>query len=146
MNVKRGVATLACLVATATYAPVPGAQTVERFKDRLSRLSVDRATTSAVSGQGAVSAMLDGHELTITVTFEGMNSSATVAHLHNAPRARPGPVAFTIEAPPITIGKISNTITLTDPQREELRGGRYYLQIHTEGNPGGELRGWLLPQ
>ena len=146
MNVERGVSTLACLVATATYAAVPGAQTVERFKDRLSRLPVDRATTSAVSGQGEVSAMLDGHELTITATFEGMSSSATVAHLHNAPRARPGPVAFTIEVPPTTTGKISNTITLTDTQREELRGGRYYLQIHTEGNPGGELRGWLLPQ
>ena len=75
-----------------------------------------------------------------------MCSPATVAHIHQAPRARPGPVVFTLEVPPATGGEITETMTLTTAQLDELRNGHYYLQIHTEDNPGGELRGWLLPQ
>ena len=31
-------------------------------------------------------------------------------------------------------------------QREAkvLRDAAYYIRVHTEGNPGGELRGWIL--
>lgn len=140
------LAALACVAVVTLCAITSTAQTPEEFSDRLSRLPVDRVTASTISGQGKVDATLDGHTLTITATFEGVSSPATIAHLHHAPRARPGPVVFTIDTPTATSGEISDTITLTDPQREELRSGRYYLQIHTEGNPAGELRGWLLPQ
>ena len=143
---RRLLEALACVAVVTLCAVTSTAQTPEQFRDRLSRLPVDRVTASTISGQGEVEATLDGHTLTITATFEDVSSPATVAHLHHGPRARPGPVVFTIDAPPATNGEISDTITLTDPQREELRSGRYYLQIHTEGNPAGELRGWLLPQ
>ena len=138
-------ARLALLFVVPSVAVLTG-QTGERFEDRLSRMPVDRATTSSISGGGKVTATLDGHELTITATFEGMSSLATAAHLHRGPRARPGPVAFTIEVPGASSGQISQTNTLDDAQRDTLRNGLYYLQIHTANNPGGELRGWLLPQ
>lgn len=143
---RRNVAILVFLTVMAVHPAAPAAQTGERFEDRLSRLPVDRVTTSTISGQGKVGATLDGHELTLSATFEGVSSPATAAHIHRAPRARPGPPVFTLEAPTTTAGVIKDTITLTDAQRDELRNGRYYLQIHTADNPGGELRGWLLPQ
>ncbi|MCY4078065.1 MAG: CHRD domain-containing protein, partial [Acidobacteria bacterium] len=98
-------------------------------------------------GEGVVSAELRGRELTLTAEFRGMSSPVTAVHVHNAPRARPGGVAFPIEieGPSGTAGAIAATVTLDDAQAAELRAGRYYLQLHTEANPGGELRGWLLP-
>jgi len=123
-----------------------GAQSSERFKGRLSRLPVDRPTAPQLRGQGSVEATLNGDELVVTAKFEGLSSPATAAHIHRAPVARRGPVAFTVEVPAVATGELRDTITLTNAQLEQLREGLYYLQIHTEGNPGGELRGWLLLQ
>lgn len=146
MRLTATVAVLACLAAAVPRAG--GLQTAagERFGGRLSRMPVDLVTTHTVRGSGAVSAALDGGELTIVATFAGMSSPATAAHVHRAPRARPGPVAFGVDVPPADAGRIETTVTLTDEQVATLRRGHYYLQIHTEGNPGGELRGWLLPR
>lgn len=42
-------------------------------------------------------------------------------------------------------GAISNnTITLTSPQVTELFNGRYYVNVHTANNGGGEIRGFLV--
>ena len=123
-----------------------GAQSSERFKGRLSRLPVDRPTAPQLMGQGSVEATLNSDELVLTAKFEGLSSPATAAHIHRAPVARRGPVAFTVEVPAVATGELRDTITLTNAQLEQLREGLYYLQIHTERNPGGELRGWLLLQ
>ena len=138
-----GLAALAAL-AVSVAAQTPGA---ERFGGRLSRLPVDLRTTSTILGVGEVKAELRGRELTLSAEFRGLSSPVTAVHVHNAPRARRGAVAFPIDVgdPPGTAGELTATVMLTDAQAAELRGGRYYLQIHTEGNPGGELRGWLLP-
>ena len=137
---------LACLTAVTLHAGRPQPAAEERFGGRLSRMPVDLVTTHTVTGSGAVDATLDGSELTIVATFEGMSSPATAAHVHRAPRARPGPVAFGVDVPPADAGRIETTVALTDEQVATLRRGHYYLQIHTEGNAGGELRGWLLPR
>ena len=138
------VGLLACILAAAVGSGPVRAQTSEQFGGRLSRMPVDRATAPAISGGGDVRATLAGSELTIVATFAGMSSPATAAHVHHAPAARRGPVAFTLDVPATAGGRIEETVTLTNAQLAELRGGRYYLQIHTRDNPGGELRGWLL--
>ena len=149
---RRRGATLARMTAPALAATVMlaaaavGAQDAERFGERLSRMPVDLRTTSTISGAGAVTAELAGNELTITVRFSGLSSGVTAAHVHNAPVARRGGVAFAVDVSGATgtAGEIIDTVTLADEQIAELRAERYYVQIHTENNPGGELRGWLL--
>ena len=140
---------LALTLAALNLAPAAaaaGAQDTERFGERLSRMPVDLRTTSTISGAGAVTAELAGNELTITIRFSGLSSGVTAAHVHNAPVARRGGVAFAVDVGGATgtAGQITDTVTLTDEQLAELRAERYYVQIHTENNPGGELRGWLL--
>ena len=134
------------VLAAVSFAAGVGAQETEHYGDRLSRMPVDLRTTAAISGAGAVSAELLGNELTITVRFSGLSSGVTAAHVHNAPVARRGGVAFPVEVGNGLgdAGEIVDTVTLDDDQIAELRGERYYVQIHTENNPGGELRGWLL--
>ena len=109
-------------------------------------MPVDLRTTSTISGAGSVTAELIGNALTITVRFNGLSSGVTAAHVHNAPVARRGGVAFAVDLGGAsgTAGEIVDTVTLADDQLDELRGDRYYVQLHTENNPGGELRGWLL--
>ena len=136
---------VACAALVVT-APVVGGVQAERFRGRLSMVPVDARTAASITGEGVVSAELDGSELTIRGSFEGMSSAAARAHVHRAPPGTPGPVAFAIDVPNVAEGKFEDTVTLDDTQLQELRDGLYYLQIHTESNPGGELRGWLLPQ
>lgn len=124
----------------------PAAQPTERYGERLSRMPVDYRTTATISGTGTVAGELRGNELTIRARFSGLSSPATAAHLHHAARGRRGDVAFAVDlgAATETAGEFTDTVTLTGAQVAELRSERYYLQIHTVGNPGGELRGWLL--
>ncbi len=146
MSKKHQIVALVYLASIVLGTAMLGAQSSERFKGRLSRLPVDRPTAPQLRGQGSVEATLNGDELVLTAKFEGLSSPATAAHIHRAPVARRGPVAFTVEVPAVATGELRDTITLTNAQLEQLREGLYYLQIHTEGNPGGELRGWLLLQ
>ena len=140
-----GLGLLACVLAGAAGGGPLRAQAGEEFAGRLSRMPVDRATSPSISGGGEVRATLVGSALTVSATFAGMSSPATAAHLHRAPVARRGPVAFTLDVPAAASGRIETTIDLSEEQVDVLRDGRYYLLIHTENNPGGELRGWLLP-
>ena len=121
----------------------PHAQSGERFRGRLSVLPVDFATARTMSGSGEARATLTGNSLVITGTFEGLRSPATVAHIHQAPPARRGPVAFTVEVTTGTNDEITGSLELDDAQRQALRNSEYYVQIHTEHNTGGEIRGWL---
>ena len=129
--------------------PLQSAQSGERFRGRLSMLPINFATAPSISGSGEAHARLTGRVLAITGTFEGLTSPATVAHIHQAPPARRGPVAFTIEISSTSLatsGELSGTLELTDAQIRALRNSEYYVQIHTENNTGGEIRGWLIPQ
>ena len=143
--VLNGFLTVAFTVLTVAVPVVVGAQR-EGFQGRLSPLPVDARTAGTITGGGVVRAELNGTELTIQGSFEGMSSAASRAHMHRAQPGTPGPVAFAIDVPTAAEGEFEDTVTLDDSELRELRDGFYYLQIHTENNPGGELRGWLWPQ
>lgn len=78
--------------------------------------------------------------LTWTVTYEGLTGPATAAHFH-------GPAGAGETAPPvIDLGSdlaspVEGSAILTDEQADMLASGQLYLNIHTEANPGGEIRG-----
>ena len=43
-----------------------------------------------------------------------------------------------------TSGTLNGSFWITEEQAEEMRQGWYYVQIHSEDNPAGALRGWLV--
>lgn len=132
--------TLALLIFGGSYAT---AQDMNSLHGRLSPMPVTSATVKTITGQGQVTAKLNGTTLTIDGHFEGMNSPATMAHIHLGPKAVPGPVILRLDVGSGSSGTISGSLTLSPEQVGALHAESLYVQIHSESNPEGELRGWL---
>lgn len=116
----------------------------ETFRARLSPMPTTPQTVTTITGEGEVILTLSGNTLTVSGNFAGMNSAATMAHVHNGPPAQPGPVVHTLEVTKMPAGEISATLELTDEQVTALRRNELYVQVHSETNPPGELRGWIF--
>ena len=123
---------------------VSSAQAQDTYRARLSPMPTTPQTVSTILGEGEVILILSGNSLTIDGDFTGMSSVATGAHIHNGPPAQPGPVIHTLEITENTSGSLTGTLTLSDEEIESLRNNEFYIQIHTETNPPGELRGWVF--
>lgn len=98
-----------------------------------------------VPGTGKVTATLDTTTklFTYKVTYAGLTGPATMAHFH-------GPALAGANAPPVVpvpasslATPMAGTATLDDGQIADLKAGKWYFNIHTAANPGGEIRGQL---
>ena len=116
----------------------------QTFKARLSPVPV-ATTRDGITGTGSATATLNGRNLSVRGTFEGMQTAATIAQLHLGPRGVRGPVMFDLTVTKATSGMVNGTFMLTAEQAEAVRLGRFYVQIHSEKAPDGNLWGWLLP-
>ena len=97
--------------------------------------------TSSGKGTGTFTYDPGTHVLTYTVTYEGLTGPAVAAHIHGPadPGANGPPVVpFANAASPIT-----GTATLTDAQAADLAAGKWYVNVHTAANKGGEIRGQI---
>lgn len=130
----------ALLLLAGTYAT---AQDMNSLHGRLSPMPVTSATVKTITGQGQVTAKLNGNTLIISGSFAGMSSPATMAHIHLGPKAVPGPVILRLDVSAGSSGTVSGTLTLSPEQVSALHAESLYVQIHSETNPEGELRGWL---
>ena len=77
------------------------------------------------------------------VSYSGLTGPATAGHFH-------GPAAVGTNAgvvlpwgSPIT-SPMEGSATLTPAQTADLMAGRWYANVHTAANPGGEVRGQMV--
>ena len=91
--------------------------------------------------------------------FTDLSSLANNSHIHGPTAGNLGNdgtgnfkqtagvlVTLTRSSDAVTGGTFTTPpITLTAAQRTDLFNGKYYINIHTVNNPGGELRGFLVP-
>src|ERR1700722_9938750 len=98
-----------------------------------------------VPGTGKVTATLDTATklFTYKVTYAGLTGPATMAHFH-------GPALPGANAPPVVpvpasslANPMAGAATLDNGQIADLKAGKWYFNIHTAANPGGEIRGQL---
>ena len=111
------------------------------FRARLSPAPINGVTVGSITGIGLLRATLDGNQLTVTGSYRGMSSPATAAHIHSGPPGIPGPLAHPLEVTSAADGEINGSVGLTDDEITALREQALYVQIHSQGNPAGELRG-----
>jgi hypothetical protein len=95
------------------------------------------------AGTGDALATLDttSKVLTYTVTFNNLTGPATAAHFHGpaAPGVNAGVMVPIGGATPTS--PVHGTATLTDAQIKDLEAGKWYVNVHTAANKGGEIRG-----
>lgn len=138
MTIRRSFAAL--VLAVSALAQSGGA-----YKARLTAVPADARTRPTLAGIGNATATLAGSKLTVTGSFEGLLSPATMAQLHSAVAAGVrGPVVGDLTIPKATSGSISGSFDLTPQQVESLHKGGLYIEIHSEKAPDGVIWGWLI--
>ena len=79
-------------------------------------------------------------EFTYTVTFNGLTGPATMAHFHGPAKAGAN-AGVLIPLGNSPASPIHGSKVLTDDQIRQLEAGLWYVNVHTQANPGGEIRG-----
>ena len=92
-------------------------------------------------GTGSVTATYDtaSKKLSWKGSISGLSGPATAAHFHSGEVGKNGGVAVPIAG--ADKGAFEGSATLTDAQAEELMAGKWYVNVHTAANKGGEIRG-----
>jgi hypothetical protein len=122
------------------------AQSPVTYKTRLAPVAIDVAMKTTIAGEGSATAVLTGTKLTVNGTFEGLKSAATMAHIHQGTAAGVrGAKVLDLTVTKATSGNVSGSFDLTPEQLDALKKGKWYVQIHSEKAPDGNLWGWLLP-
>jgi CHRD domain-containing protein len=131
----------ACLIAS--FAPSM-AETMT-FKTQLSPTAEVPPNHSNGKGDATVTYDTVSKKLSWKVGYSGLTGPATMAHFHgpagpgkNAPVVVP---IFTSAA--AAKSPAEGSATLNDDQAKQLGAGEWYVNVHTEANKGGEIRGQL---
>ena len=104
-------------------------------------LAASPGVTSTGTGTGAFTYDAATHTLTYNVTYTGLSGPAVAAHIHGP--AEPGANAGVVVPFASAASPISGTAVLTDAQATDLAAGKYYVNVHTAANKGGEIRGQI---
>ena len=133
---KTMLATLA-LGATIAFA---GPAFAEKMKATLDGKSEVPPNTSAATGSADIDYDAASKKLTWKLTYTGLSGPATAAHFHG-PAEPDKNAGVAVAIPNATASPAEGSATLTDAQAADLMAGKYYVNVHTAANPGGEIRG-----
>lgn len=118
---------------------------VLRFSDLTGRSSVPEVDTIA-SGRAAATLNVVTGALVVQARAENLDD-ATQAHVHDAYAGATGPVAVGLEQDPMDLGRwfVEDGVLNTEGLAA-FAAGRLYVNVHSPANPGGEIRGQILPE
>lgn len=120
-----------------TAAPVPAQQ---QFSAILEGSQEVPSVPTPASGIGSFTLRADD-VFEYEIEFTGLTSPETVAHIHGP--GAPGVNAPAIFGLPLGSPKIGSVGPLTAQQKDDLMAGLWYVNVHTELYPAGEIRGQI---
>jgi hypothetical protein len=132
--------TLFATLVLGTAVAFAGPASAETFKVTLDSKSEVPTNTSAGTGTADVDYDAATKKLTWKLTYSGLSGPATAAHFHGPAEAGKN-AGVAVAIPNATSSPAEGSATLTDAQAADLMGGKYYINVHTAANPGGEIRG-----
>jgi hypothetical protein len=126
----------ACALAFAAAGPAKAE--VVNLKAAINAGSEVPPTSS--KGTGTLTATYDttSKKLSWKGSYADLSGPATAAHFHSGEAGKNGPVAVPIMP---NASPFEGSATLTDAQAAELLAGKWYVNVHTAENKGGEIRG-----
>ncbi|CAN5312439.1 CHRD domain-containing protein [soil metagenome] len=137
---RRSTITALFLGAGLLFANAASAETISLKADLKASNEVP-PNNSAATGKAEATFDTATKTLAYTVTYSGLSGAAIGAHFHGPTEQGKNAgivVPFNFVATPI-----KGTVVLTDAQTTDLLAGKWYANIHTAANPGGEIRGQL---
>ncbi len=136
-SVLAGLSVLALLCASA-----PVSADVVKLKANLSAAAEVPPTDSKAAGTVTATYDTSSKQLSYTVDYSGLTGPATGIHFHGpAPAGQNAGVAVPVSG--ALTSPVKGTAMLNDAQANDLLAGKWYLNIHTANNKGGEVRGQL---
>ena len=133
---------LASLTLGAAVA-FAGPAFADKMKATLDGKSEVPPNTSTATGTADIDYDAASKKLSWKVTYSGLSGPATAAHFHG-PAAAGANAGVAVAIPNATASPVEGSATLTDAQAADLVAGKYYINIHTAANPGGEIRGQVM--
>jgi len=135
-------ASLAAL-AFALVLASPARAEVVNLKATMNAKSEVPPNSSPATGTLTATYDTSSKKLSWKGSYSGLSGPATAAHFHSGEAGKNGPVANGPVAVPITpaTSPFEGSATLTDAQANDLLAGKLYVNVHTEANKGGEIRG-----
>jgi len=130
----------ASLLGLGACSMAPVASTSTALTARLEGAGEVPMVTTGATGQLEASLTPGSNVLTWRLTYSGLSGPATAAHFHGP--ALVGQNAGVIV--PITgplASPVTGSATLSPSQAADLTAGKWYVNVHTAANPGGEIRG-----
>ena len=143
----------------ALLAASVSAQDVIRMS---ANLTGGEETPGVLSGSlGTADVEIDAIRRSVTVTLNIFNlpTGSTAGHIHVGPKGVAGPIVLDFSFPTGLTGDLNLRVSLTardfrprptigivtlDDAIQAIVGGNAYVNIHTTGFPGGEIRGQLV--
>ena len=135
-NTRIMLATLALGAAVGFAGPA----FADKMKATLDGASEVPPTTTAGKGAADIDYDPTSKKLSWKVTYSGLSGPATAAHFHGPAEADKN-AGVKVPIPNATSSPAEGSATLTDEQAADLMAGKYYVNVHTAANPGGEIRG-----
>lgn len=113
------------------------------FQATLNGTSETPSNTSTATGTATLTYNKNTKVFAILVYFNGV--TATIAHIHKGAVGEAGAPVFAFTAP-ITSPITYTSVALDAAQEADLYANLYYVNIHSDAYPGGEIRGQLVMQ
>ncbi len=138
---------LAPLLIILSLATTPSAAKLEVYSG-VPLLGTEEDPANNSNGFGALTAIYDEESKTLFYEFEwelGGDAETTAAHFHGpAGLGQSAPVVIDLGPVSGKSGKQTGSVVLNTSQEADLKAGLWYLNIHSNAFPGGELRGQLF--
>jgi hypothetical protein len=136
----------ACAAIVAVWA-VASQAAPESFKVALT--GAQQVPPVETAGKGTADVTYDPatRVLTWSVSYEGLSAPATMAHFHGpAAAGKNGPVVIWVSNKGSAADSpLKGEATLTPEQATQFTAGDWYINVHTQSHPGGEIRGQVMP-